>query len=310
MRTLTNTINWRRAALAAPLLVAVGIGAYVLISGGGVGDTPRAALADTPAGVTDDVGVRKGQLARDFVGEGPDGSTVRLSDLRGRPTIINFWATWCTSCLAELPDFKEVQQELGPENINVVAVNAGEGLRDPSRFLDDLDAAAFHVAMDPTLTVSDAYGVFGMPTSLFLDADGVIRAVYVGQIDQDLMREYIAAASTGTTTGEPPRKIRLITGVAREHTLTFEDLGGGRVELVSKSLRCDDTYCANDVIAEFGSGSGITSVEQVETEDAPGLRVTFDERELTASSVAERLRSALEVLGDPVYDEPLQVIEE
>lgn len=309
MRMLRSSINWRRLLLAGPVLTAVAVVASYLLRGGGVGDAPRAALAETPPGPTAEVGVRKGQLARDFVGEGPDGSTVRLSDLRGRPTIINFWATWCTSCLAELPDFKEVQQELGPNNISVVAVNAGEGLREAKRFLDDLDAPAFRVVMDPTLTVSDAYAVFGMPTSLFLDADGVIRAVYVGQIDKDLMREYISAASTGTTTGEPPRKIRLITGVARDHVLTFHDLGDGRVELVSKGLRCDDSYCADDLVSKFGEGTGILSVERFEAPDAPGLRVAFDERVLTAASVAERMRVALEDLGDPVYDEPLQLIE-
>lgn len=310
MRVLRSSINWRRLLVAGPVLAAVAIAAYVLLRSGEAGDAPRAALAETPAGVTADVGVRKGQLARDFIGVGPDGSTVRLSELRGRPTIINFWATWCTSCLAELPDFKEVQRELGAENINVVAVNAGEGLGDASRFLNQLDAPSFRVAMDPTLTVSDAYAVYGMPTSLFLDAEGVIRAVYVGQIDKDLMREYIAAASTGTTTGEPPKKIRLVTGVARDHVLIFDDLGDGRVELVSRSLRCDDSYCADTLIADFGQSPGILDLKRFETEDAPGLRVVFNEQELTAAAIAERLRAALEDLGDPVYDEPLQVVEE
>lgn len=308
-RNRHSLINWRRLLVAVPVLVMVAGAAYVLLRDNAVGDAPRAALAETPRGVIDNVGVQKGQLARDFVGQAPDGSIVRLSDLRGKPTIINFWATWCTSCLAELPDFKEVQQELGADNVNVVAVNTGEGVGDASRFLNDLDARDFHVAMDPTLTVSDAYAVFGMPTSLFLDADGVIRAVYVGQIDQDLMREYLAAASTGTTTGEPPTKIRLITGVARDHVLTFDDLGGGRVELTSRSLRCDDSYCANDLISAFGKSSGISLVERLEADEAPGLRVTFDEQMLTPGEIAERLRVALEAAGDPVYDEPLQVVE-
>jgi thiol-disulfide isomerase/thioredoxin len=306
---LRSFVNWRRLLFAMPILAVVAVAAYVLLRGGGVADAPRAALAETPPGVTGEVGVQKGQLARDFVGQAPDGSTVRLSDLRGRPTIINFWATWCTSCLAELPDFKEVQQELGAENVNIVAVNTGEGVGDASRFLDDLDARDFHVAMDPTLTVSDAYAVFGMPTSLFLDADGVIRAVYVGQIDQDLMREYLAAASTGTTTGEPPTKIRLITGVARDHVLTFADLGEGRVELTSRSLRCDDSFCADDLITAFTQSSGISIAERFEGDDGPGLHVTFDEQMLTAAEVVERLRVALEEAADPVYDEPVQVVE-
>lgn len=308
--TLRSIIDWRRLVIVFPLLAVVGVLSFVLLRGGGVRDTPRAALADTPPGVIDDVGVRKGQLARDFIGEAPDGSTVRLSDLRGRPTIINFWATWCTSCLAELPDFKEVQQELGADNINVVAVNAGEGVRDARRFLEKLDAPAFHVAMDPTLTVADAYGVFGMPTSLFLDADGVIRAVYVGQIDKDLMREYVAAASTSTTTGEPPAKIRLVTGVARDHVLMVREMGRGRVELASKSLRCDDSYCADDAIAAFSGAAGVRSVERRPAADPPAIVVEFDAGAATARTLAQALADALNALGDPLYDGPLETIEQ
>ena len=107
-----SLVDWRRLVLALPLLLVVGVGMYfVLDRGGPSASTPRAALAETPPGSVDKVGVQRGQLARDFIGTAPDGSVVRVSDLRGRPTIINFWATWCTSCLAELPDFKEVQQE-------------------------------------------------------------------------------------------------------------------------------------------------------------------------------------------------------
>jgi|CXWL01.1.fsa_nt_gi thiol-disulfide isomerase/thioredoxin len=308
--TIRSFVNWKRLLIAAPVLAAVAVGAYLLIGDRSIGDTPRATLTETPPGVTDDVGVRKGELGRNFIGQAPDGSVVRLSDLRGRPTIINFWATWCSSCLAELPDFKEVQGELGADHLNVVAVNAGEGSADASRFLKDLDAPAFRVAMDPTLVISDAYAVFGMPTSLFLDADGVIRAVYVGQIDKDLMREYVSAASTGTTTGEPPTKIRLTTGVARDHTLSVDDLGGGRVELSSKSLRCDDSYCGESAIEVFATGGGIRAVERFTSEDPPRLLVTIDETLLDAEGVAAMLKAALDALGDPVYDEPLEIVQE
>jgi len=164
--------------------------------------------------------------------------------------------------------------------------------------------------MDPTLVISDAYGVFGMPTSLFLDADGIIRAVYVGQIDKDLMKEYIAAASTGTTTGEPPTKIRLITGVARDHILSVDTLGEGRVQLSSKSLRCDDSYCADSAIEAFAAETGLLGVERFTSEDPSRLVVTFDGSVLDANGVAELLKAALDALGDPVYEEPLQIVHE
>ena len=81
--------------------------------------TPRAALADTAAVGEAKAGVVKGSTARDFTATTADGGTVRLSDLRGKPVVINFWATWCTSCLVEMPELKAVQAEFGAENVAV-----------------------------------------------------------------------------------------------------------------------------------------------------------------------------------------------
>ncbi|MEX2245160.1 MAG: TlpA disulfide reductase family protein [Dehalococcoidia bacterium] len=302
---LTGVVDWKRMLLAAPLLVVVALAAWLLLSRGADASTPRAALVDTPAAAGGDVGVHKGQLSRDFLGTAPGGATVRLSELRGQPTIINFWATWCSSCLAELPEFKALQQELGTENLHIVAVNAGEDSRTAQDFLDFLDVPQFRVAMDPTLVVSDAYGVYGMPTSLFLDADGVIRAIYVGQLSKELLREYVAAASEGTTAGEPPAKTRLITTVARDHTLVVRDLGDGRLEFASKSLRCDDTYCSDPAIAALADAGGTDVIERYLDEDPARIVVSSD---AVREEVAQALADALTALGDPLYERPLEIV--
>ena len=305
---MRKMIDWRRALIALPVLVAVAAGAYFLVPRGADASTPRASLADTPASRETKIGVRKGELARDFVGTGPDGAIVRLSDLRGKPTIINFWATWCTSCLAELPDFKAIQQELGAENLHVVAVNAGERSNAARKYLNTLNPPAFHVAMDPTLIVSDAYGVFGMPTSVFVDADGVVRAVYTGQLDKDLMREYVRAASNGTTTDPPPTKIRLITTIARDHTLEVRAIGEQTVDLRSKSLRCDESHCATTAIDALSSMSGVRNVERSISEDPPRIVVTFDAGATNAEAIANAMADALNKLGDSLYERPLDVV--
>ncbi len=310
MMMLRSFVDWKRLVLSLPFLLAVGAGVFCLVDRGGPSaGTPRAALADTPSGAAEKVGVQKGELARDFIGTAPDGAIVRLSDLRGRPTIINFWATWCTSCLAELPDFNEVQQELGVENLHVVAVNTGESASVAQEWLDRLEIDAFHIALDPTLVVSDAYGVFGMPTSFFLDADGIVRATYVGQLDKDLMREYLSAAQTGSDTGEPPSKIRLITTVAREHTLEFVEQGEGNLELWSKSLRCDESYCADAAVDAFERTPGVQSIDRYLAGDPPSIVVAFDADVTGPEQLADALASALSELGDPLYSRPLEVIE-
>ena len=304
---MDSLINWRRLAIAAPLLLAAGALVYVLTQRDGVASTPRASLIETPSGAVAEVGVQKGELARDFIAQAPDGALVRLSELRGRPTIINFWATWCTSCLAELPEFKAVQAEIGADNLNIAAVNVGEGVADAQEFLDELKADAFRIGMDPTLVVADAYNVYGLPTSVFLDAGGVVRGIYAGQLSRDDLQAFIAAATAGADAAEPAPKIRLVTTVARDHVLEVRDAGNGNADLRTKSLRCDDSYCAETAIAAIESNAGITAVTRFSGEDPPRIVVTFDDDALSLDDVALLLANALNALGDPLYERELQV---
>lgn len=299
-------VNLRRLALAAPILALLGLGLWFFLRDDSPASTPRAVLVDTPLKAGDDAGVRRGQLARDFLVRGPDGGETRLSDLRARPTIINFWATWCASCAAEMPDFKGLQQEMGPDRLNVLAVNAGEDSATAQDFLDWLDAPSFRTGMDPSLVVADAYGVFGLPYSVFVDASGVIRATYAGQLSPDLMREYVQAASDGETTEDPPPKLRLVTTVARDHVLEVETVEDG-VEFRSKSLRCDDTYCAEPVIAELESRDGVESVRRYVDEDPPRIVVSFDASSLSQGELTDVLFEQLKAHADPLYERPLEV---
>jgi thiol-disulfide isomerase/thioredoxin len=301
-------VDWRRLAIAAPLLAGAALLVFVLTrDDADRADTPRAQLVDTPPGATADIGVQNGELARDFAVRSPGGTPSRLSELRGRPTIINFWATWCTSCLAELPDFKAVQQEIGANNLNVLAVNAGETGADAQEFLDELQADAFHVGMDPTLLVADAYGVFGLPTTIFLDADGIVRGVYTGHLAKDDMRAFIEAASAGDTAQEPEPKIRLVTTVARDHVLEVRAAGNGTAEFRSKSLRCDDSYCAEDAIRAIEAILGVSGIERHTGEDPPRIVVAFDTSALSLDDLAMRAAGALNALGDPLYERPLEI---
>ena len=142
------------------------------------GVTSGATLLDTPPADqrrAAAVGLDAGKLAPEFEVSSPDGSRVRLSDLRGRPVIINFWSTWCTSCLTEMPEIRALQEEKGLDAFAVVAINAGESLTQAQEFIDFLDAP-FVYGLDPNLVVADAYGVYGLPHSVFIDAEGVVQA--------------------------------------------------------------------------------------------------------------------------------------
>lgn len=306
MRFVLRLIDWKRAVLLLPVLAALAALLYFFALRGSTADTPRASLLDTAPAPGTSVGTTQGKSARDFLAYAPDGTPVRLSDLRGRPTVINFWATWCGSCTAELPDLRDLQAEVGPENLNVIAVNAGERSGAASEFMNWLKAPDFKVAMDPTLVIADAYGVRGMPQSVFVDSAGVIRAIYAGQLDKDRMMRYLSATNEGADAANEPGPLRFLTGVGRDHVLEVKD-GHGQVTFTSKSLRCDDSYCSTPIIEALSAAVGVLSVEQHLDADPAQIIVEYAEDETDAETLTNLLVRQLNSHEDPLYSAPLDV---
>jgi peroxiredoxin len=296
--------DWRRLLLALPVLAVLAAVTYLVVrEDAGDTSTPQARLLDTDPVAGADAGVIKGRTARDFTAAAPGGEPLALSDFRGRAVVLNFWATWCTSCLAEMPDLKSVQQEFGAYRVAVLALNSGESAPDTEEFIEQLDAPDFTYAFDPSLAVTDAYGIVGLSHTVFVDADGVIRATYVGQMTPDLMREYIRAALDATDAEEPPFRLRLPGAVeARTSVFTVSEVDDRTVRISSRRLRCDDSFCAVPAFGLLASAEGIVSVEHEGDADPPAVVVRFDEGELSHDEVAERLAQEVARLGDPLYE--------
>jgi|CXWL01.1.fsa_nt_gi thiol-disulfide isomerase/thioredoxin len=308
-RVRDSVLDWRRLLIAAPILALLAVGLFVLLrQNDATATTPRAALVDTAAVGGTKAGVAKGSTARDFTATTADGATIRLSDLRGTPVVINFWATWCVSCLAEMPELEEVQQEFGADKIHVLAVNSGESKDAAKEFLDFLDAPDFKTALDPSLVVTDAYGIIGLSHTVFVDAEGIIRATYTGQLSQELMREYIAAASTSTTAGEPPFKIRLPGSVqARSSILLVDEVAHGKATFTSRRLRCDDSFCASEAVDLLANQPGILGIDRALEADPPSITVTYEPMATPLERVAESLAALLEEQQDPLYLAPIEI---
>ena len=298
----------RIAAAAALLSGLFALFYLVVVPGGGAGDAPVAIRVDTPPGPSGtSAGIHPGDLARDFEAGNLDALRFRLSELRGRPVVINFWATWCTSCLAEMPTLEEQRRAHEADGLTILAVNVGQGLADARAFIDSLELFDFAIAMDPDLTITDLYAVQGLPHSVFIDSGGVIQAEYRGQLDGDTMADYVLAAIEASPGAPPPVRPRFITTVPRDHVLDVIEEGVGELRLVSRSFRCDDDYCAEAVAAAVAAGAGVTNAQLRSGATPPELLVTFESATITSEQVVAVVVAALAANPDPLYTREIEV---
>lgn len=136
-----------------------------------------------------------GRPAPDFALETGDGA-VRLSDLRGRAVIVNFWATWCAPCRREMPDLQAAHEAHAlADDLVVLAVNvtSADSRTAAEAFVDEL-GLTFPIAFDVAGEVTQRYGVLGLPASFFIDGDGILRARTYGPLSPELLADGLASA--------------------------------------------------------------------------------------------------------------------
>lgn len=149
-----------------------------------------------------------GDPAPEFALLNSDGDLRRLSDFGGRPLLLNVWATWCPPCQEELPLLQRVADEVGEDALKVLLLNNNEGRERAAGFLEAsgvtletlvgatrAERAAFAergTELDTTLGVLRRLRVRGMPTSVLIGPDGVIRGVWVGLVTPDTAAELLA----------------------------------------------------------------------------------------------------------------------
>jgi thiol-disulfide isomerase/thioredoxin len=190
------------------VIVAAGVGvlwAAGLIGNQGGGEGIEDVVLSDPvraAGQADlDVGTEEGQLAPDFEISDFDGVRHKLSDFRGTPVYVNFWATWCVPCQIELPDVKVLADSHG-DDLAVITVNRREKLDTAEGYFENLPlqdgtkGLSFTVdGIDPDDTLYREFRVLGMPASIFIDREGVVTDVFNGLISLELMEEAVGKAS-------------------------------------------------------------------------------------------------------------------
>ena len=160
-------IGWRRPALrkalAASAAVGVAVWGFATLTANLLRDATRQPL---PAIALHDL----------------DGRAVSVPALRGKPLVVNLWATWCGPCRSELPMLVEAQRRM--PQLRFVFVDQGEDAATVAGYLRREGLAPRHVLIDDRLALSAHYGVRGYPTTLFLDAGGILRDQHMGELSR------------------------------------------------------------------------------------------------------------------------------
>jgi cytochrome c biogenesis protein CcmG/thiol:disulfide interchange protein DsbE len=120
-----------------------------------------------------------GQTAPDFSLQTLDGQTVTLSALRGRPVIVNFWASWCVPCREEFPLLVSAYEKYAPRGLQIVGVIHDDGPQTATDFARSF-GATWPLVQDPGNATYDAYLGFSVPMSFYIGRDGVIKTLSYG----------------------------------------------------------------------------------------------------------------------------------
>ncbi|MEH7459994.1 redoxin domain-containing protein [Bacillus sp. JJ1127] len=139
-------------------------------------------------------GIEVGKIAPDFELSKLDGTTVKLSDLKGKKVILNFWATWCGPCQQEMPDM-EAFYKTHKDDVEILAVNytvseRANGEEKVKQFAKE-KGLTFPVLLDKDISATTTYKVITIPTSYFVDTKGVIQDKFIGPMTQKEMEKRI-----------------------------------------------------------------------------------------------------------------------
>ncbi|TMW72993.1 redoxin domain-containing protein [Alteribacter natronophilus] len=143
---------------------------------------------EEPGEEESNTGLEPGNTAPDFTLTTLSGEETSLSDYRGEKVMVNFWATWCPPCRAEMPDMEQIYTE---NDVTILAVNLTEtepGKDYVESFREELDLS-FPILLDENIEVAGLYNIQPIPTSYFIDTSGRIHSASFGPMNHEMIRE-------------------------------------------------------------------------------------------------------------------------
>ncbi|MCR8847855.1 redoxin domain-containing protein [Rossellomorea sp. SC111] len=139
-------------------------------------------------------GLTKGDTAPDFALTTLDGEEVKLSDYQGKKVILNFWATWCPPCKAEMPHMEQYyEKNAKKENVEILAVNLtsqDDGKKAVQQFVDGYELT-FPILLDEKGDLGSEYRAFTIPTTYMIDTKGHIQHKIVGPMNEEMMGKMV-----------------------------------------------------------------------------------------------------------------------
>jgi len=131
--------------------------------------------------------------APDFTVQDADGTAHKLSEYKGKPVVLNFWASWCGPCRMEMPEFDEVYKARG-EEVHFLMVNMTDGNRETVKTASEFvskQGYSLPIFYDTAQDAAQTYGVFSIPCTYFIDADGMLTAQARGAINKETLERGI-----------------------------------------------------------------------------------------------------------------------
>ena len=144
----------------------------------------------------EEVGLEKGQTAPDFTLINLQGEEVTLSELQGKKVVLNFWATWCPPCKAEMPHMQDYyEQYASKDNVEIIGVNLtyeNETVKRVQQFVESYKLT-FPIVLEHTQEVSKQYEILTIPSTFMIDTEGKIQHQILGPLDTSALRDYVTS---------------------------------------------------------------------------------------------------------------------
>jgi peroxiredoxin len=175
----TNAVEWIRTLVAAAIF---GCGGFLMVL----------LAAVNAAGVRDmyrQLETANGRPVPDLVLERLDGATVPLNEFAGDVILLNFWASWCGSCVGEMPDFDRLQATFGARGVTVVHLSR-EAPEMIETFIRAMPTRATHLRIDEA-ALPEPFDIAAIPTTILIDRQGVVRESYLGPRDYEFLASRI-----------------------------------------------------------------------------------------------------------------------